>query len=211
MIKKSTLTQLALIIISIALSLPTLAIAASPSIAHQPPTKDDILYLKQDAPVFETTIPEIRAKFNQNNATLFLNEYKIITNNDITIPLVRAATRITPYLYSSAVLERGSEKIKSLQLTLIHSLDTPQIEKEHQDTAMRYITALVTQFDPSINATQIQEVLNLFAVKQDVPAYISHNVGAIRYIIAHEDNQLTTFAIEPIKLSLNSNIDSAIP
>lgn len=184
--------------------------AASPSIAHQPPTKDDILYLKQDAPVFETTIPEIRAKFNQNNATLFLNEYKIITNNDITIPLVRAATRITPYLYSSAVLERGSEKIKSLQLTLIHTLDTPQIEKEHQDTAMRYITALVTQFDP-INATQIQEVLNLFAVKQDVPAYISHNIGTIRYIIAHEDNQLTTFAIEPIKLSLNSNIDSAIP
>ena len=124
MIKKSTLTQLALIIISIALSLPTLSMAASPSIAHQPPTKDDILYLKQDAPVFETTIPEIRAKFNQNNASLFLNEYKIITNNDITIPLVRAATRITPYLYSSAVLERGSEKIKSLQLTLIHSLDT---------------------------------------------------------------------------------------
>src|SRR5699024_2748547 len=98
------------------------AMAASPSIAHQPPTKDDILYLKQDAPVFETTIPEIRAKFNQNNASLFLNEYKIITNNDITIPLVRAATRITPYLYSSAVLERGSEKIKSLQLTLIHTL-----------------------------------------------------------------------------------------
>ena len=58
---------------------------------------------------------------------------------------------------------------------------------------------------------KIQEVLNLFAVKQDVPAYISHNVGAIPLYIAHEDNQLTTFAIEPIKLSLNSNIDSAIP
>ncbi|MDM3685969.1 DUF1454 family protein, partial [Proteus mirabilis] len=56
--------------------------------SHQPPTKDDILYLKQDDPVFETTIPEIRAKFNQNTASLFLNEYKIITNKDITNKLV---------------------------------------------------------------------------------------------------------------------------
>ncbi len=51
---KSTLTQLALIIISIALYLcQPLLWQRRPSIAHQPPTKDDILYLKQDAPVFE--------------------------------------------------------------------------------------------------------------------------------------------------------------
>ena len=47
------------------------------------PAKDDIAYLKQDAPVFEITIPELRAKFNQQNPLLSLNEYKIITNHDI--------------------------------------------------------------------------------------------------------------------------------
>ena len=75
---------------------------------------------------------------------------------------------------------------------------------------MRYIT-VVTQLIPLLMQRKFKRCSIYFAVKQDVPAYISHNVGAIRYIIAHEDNQLTTFAIEPIKLSLNSNIDSAIP
>lgn len=211
MIKKSTLSKLSLIIISIVFYLPIWAFATPISVAPKQPDKDDITYLKQDAPVFEITIPDLRAKFNQQNPTLFLNEYKIITNNDITIPLVRAATRITPYLYSSAVLERGSEKIKSLQLTLIHTPDAPQLEKENRDLAIKYIAMLVVQFDASITTTQVQEALDLFAFKENTPAYISHDVGAVRYVIAHEEGQLTTFAIEPIKLSLNSNIDSAIP
>ena len=211
MIKKSTYKTLIPIIISIALCLPTSVFATVVSVAQKQPSKDDISYLKQDAPVFEITIPMLRAKFNQQNPLLFLNEYKIITNNDITIPLVRAATRITPYLYSSAVLERGSEKIKSLQLTLIHTPESPEIEKKNRDIAIKYIMSFVAQFDVSITSAQIQEVLDLFAFKDNIPVYISHNVGAIRYIITNEGTQLTTFAIEPIKLSLNSNIDSAIP
>lgn len=211
MIKESTLSTLYLIIISIALCLPTSVFATGMSVAQKQPTKDDIAYLQQDAPVFEITIPALRAKFNQQNPLLLLNEYKIINNNDITIPLVRAATRITPYLYSSAVLERGSEKIKSLQLTLIHTPDSPELEKINRDITTQYIVTLVAQFDSSITSAQIQEALDLFAFKNQTPAYISHNVGAIRYIIAHEDEQLTTFAIEPIKLSLNSKIVSAIP
>lgn len=211
MIKESTLSTLYLIIISIALCLPTSVFATGMSVAQKQPMKDDIAYLQQDAPVFEITIPALRAKFNQQNPLLLLNEYKIINNNDITIPLVRAATRITPYLYSSAVLERGSEKIKSLQLTLIHTPDSPELEKINRDITTQYIVTLVAQFDSSITSAQIQEALDLFAFKNQTPAYISHNVGAIRYIIAHEDEQLTTFAIEPIKLSLNSKIVSAIP
>ncbi|HCH49294.1 MAG TPA: DUF1454 domain-containing protein [Proteus sp.] len=211
MIKKSIDRTLIPIIISIALCLPTSVFATVELVAQKQPSKDDISYLKQDAPVFELTIPMLRANFNQRNPLLFLNEYKIITNNDITIPLVRAATRITPYLYSSAVLERGSEKIKSLQLTLIHTPESPEIEKQNLEIATKYITSFVAQFDVSITPTQIQEVLDLFAFKNNIPVYISHNVGAIRYIITNEGTQLTTFAIEPIKLSLNSNIDSAIP
>ncbi|WP_109409903.1 DUF1454 family protein [Proteus genomosp. 4] len=211
MIKESTLSTLYLIIISIALCLPTTVFATGISVAQKQPTKDDIAYLKQDAPVFEITIPELRAKFNQQNPLLSLNEYKIITNHDIAIPLVRAATRITPYIYSSAILERGSEKIKSLQLTLIHTSDSPELEKMNREITTQYIVTLIAQFDPSITPTQIQEVLDLFVFKNQTPAYVSHNVGAIRYIIAHEGEQLTTFAIEPIKLSLNSKIVSAIP
>lgn len=211
MIKANTLSTLYLIIISIALCLPISVFATEMSVAQKQPTKDDIGYLKQDAPIFEITIPELRAKFNQQNPLLSLNEYKIITNHDIAIPLVRAATRITPNLYSSAILERGSEKIKSLQLTLIHSPDSPELEKINRELTTQYIITLVAQFDPSITQEQIQEALNLFAFKNQTSDYISHDVGAIRYIIAHEDNQLTTFAIEPIKLSLNSKIVSAIP
>lgn len=211
MIKANTLSTLYLIIISIALCLPNSVFATEMSVAQKQPVKDDIAYLKQDAPVFEITIPELRAKFNQQNPLLSLNEYKIITNHDIAIPLVRAATRITPYLYSSAILERGSEKIKSLQLTLIHSPDSPELEKINREITTQYIITLVSQFDSSITQEQIQEALNLFAFKNQTSDYISHDVGAIRYIIAHEGEQLTTFAIEPIKLSLNSKIVSAIP
>ncbi|WIV88548.1 DUF1454 family protein [Proteus appendicitidis] len=211
MIKANILSTLYLIIISIALCLPTSVLATEMSVAQKQPAKDDIAYLKQDAPVFEITIPELRAKFNQQNPLLSLNEYKIITNHDIAIPLVRAATRITPYIYSSAILERGSEKIKSLQLTLIHSPDSPELEKINRELTTQYIITLIAQFDSSITQEQIQEALNLFAFKNQTSDYISHDVGAIRYIIAHEDNQLTTFAIEPIKLSLNSKIVSAIP
>lgn len=211
MIKANTLSTLYLIIISIALCLPTSVFATEMSVTQKQPTKDDIAYLKQDAPVFEITIPELRAKFNQQNPLLSLNEYKIITNHDIAIPLVRAATRITPYLYSSAILERGSEKIKSLQLTLIHSPDSPELEKINRELTTQYIITLIAQFDSSITQEQIQEALNLFAFKNQNSDYISHDVGAIRYIIAHENDQLTTFAIEPIKLSLNSKIVSAIP
>ncbi|QIG04149.1 DUF1454 family protein [Proteus sp. ZN5] len=211
MIKANTLSTLYLIIISIALCLPTAVFATEMSVAQKQPAKDGIAYLKQDAPVFEITIPELRAKFNQQNPLLSLNEYKIITNHDIAIPLVRAATRITPYLYSSAILERGSEKIKSLQLTLIHSPDSPELEKINREITTQYIITLVAQFDSSITQEQIQEALSLFAFKNQTSDYISHDVGAIRYIIVHENDQLTTFAIEPIKLSLNSKIVSAIP
>lgn len=56
MIKESTLSTLYLIIISIALCLPTSVFATGMSVAQKQPTKDDIAYLKQDAPVFEITI-----------------------------------------------------------------------------------------------------------------------------------------------------------
>ncbi|WP_255420678.1 DUF1454 family protein [Arsenophonus endosymbiont of Aleurodicus floccissimus] len=36
----------------------------------------------------------------------------------MSLPYIRAASRINSEIYSSAVLERGSEKIKSLQLTI---------------------------------------------------------------------------------------------
>ena len=66
----------------------------------------------------------MREQFNRNNPSLPLREYKVVASNDITASYLRAATRISPYIYSSAILERDSEKIKSLQLTLLPGADS---------------------------------------------------------------------------------------
>ncbi|TOM57204.1 hypothetical protein CGH73_27090, partial [Vibrio parahaemolyticus] len=70
-------------------------------------------------PSFDLTIPKLRNQFNQTYKDLYLHEYKVIASQDISAPYIRAASRINQYIYSSAVLERGSEKIKSLQITLL--------------------------------------------------------------------------------------------
>ncbi|MEI9534306.1 DUF1454 family protein [Moellerella wisconsensis] len=174
-------------------------------IPRLPDSNVEVAYLSPDAPSFAETIPIFREKFNLNNPATPLYEYKVIANNDISTPYIRAATRINPRFYSSAVLERGSEKIKSLQLTLLPS-DDPIQAQDDLKLAEQYMIALIHQVDPTIPLDKAPE-LNL--VLKNFMATNNHNqadetrLGAIRYILVKSTDNTLTFAVEPIKLFIN--------
>lgn len=77
-----------------------------------PETEVSVAYLSPDAPLFNETIPIFRQKYNQDNPSYPIHEFKVIKSKDISLPYIRAASRINSKIYASAVLEQGSEKIK---------------------------------------------------------------------------------------------------
>ncbi|NHB96481.1 DUF1454 family protein [Photorhabdus stackebrandtii] len=159
-------------------------------------------YLMPNAPSFDETIPRFREKYNRRNPALPLHEYRVITGKDIYLPLTRAASKINEKLYSSAVLERGSEKIKSLQLTLLSSENETETQK-NQILTEQYMIALMHHFNPTLSQEQSKENIdNLLKNSKKLP-FFSHNIGAIRYIVINGSEKTLTFAIEPIKLSLS--------
>ncbi|CDG23218.1 conserved exported protein of unknown function [Xenorhabdus poinarii G6] len=160
------------------------------------------MYLQPDFPTFEETIPVFREKYNKKHPDIPLNEYKVIASQNISQPFIRAASRINQNIYSSAVLERGSEKIKSLQLTLLPSLN------EHEDErnwilAKRYMAALINQFEPTLSPEQAQIQLEKLLQAAATFSTFSQKMGAVRYVIVNSSENIMTFAIEPIKLSLS--------
>lgn len=164
-------------------------------------TKVEATYLLTDAPTFNETIPVFREQFNLNNPNLPLKEYKVISSKDITEPYIRAANKINNSLYSSAVLERGSEKIKSLQLTLLPN-DSEQENALNRKIAGDYIKAMIIHFEPTFKTDNIDAALQPITEKDILPgSYVSY-VGAIRYVLVVGGENDATFAIEPIKLSL---------
>ncbi|WP_243465097.1 DUF1454 family protein [Photorhabdus temperata] len=123
-------------------------------------------YLLPNAPSFDETIPRFREKYNRRNPALPLHEYRVITGKDIYLPLTRAASKINEKLYSSAVLERGSEKIKSLQLTLLLSENETETQN-NQILTEQYMIALMRHFNPTLSQDQSKENIdNLLKKKQ---------------------------------------------
>ena len=57
------------------------------------------------------------AKFNADNPKLPLNEFRSIATSRDRANLTRAASKINENLYASTALERGTLKIKSMQIT----------------------------------------------------------------------------------------------
>ncbi|MBS9438767.1 DUF1454 family protein [Photorhabdus noenieputensis] len=159
-------------------------------------------YLLPNAPSFDETIPRFREKYNRRNPTLPLREYRVIINKDIYLPLTRAASKINEKLYSSAVLERGNEKIKSLQLTLLPSENTAETQ-QNQILAEQYMVALMRYFNPTLSQEQSKENINNLLRNGKKSLFYSHNIGAIRYIVVNSSEKTLTFAIEPIKLWLS--------
>ncbi|HHN8582264.1 MULTISPECIES: DUF1454 family protein [Providencia] len=182
------------------LSAPQLAIAQK--VPTLPDTDFKVAYLAPDAPSFELTIPKLRNQFNQANKDLYLHEYKVIASQDISAPYIRAASRINQQIYSSAVLERGSEKIKSLQITLLPS-DDPQETQKNRQLMENYTIAMIHIFAPEVsldNAPALTEALNKFIANNNATHAEEARLGALRYILVKSDNNVLTFAVEPIKL-----------
>lgn len=74
-------------------------------------------YLLTGAPAFDLSISQFREKFNTDNPTLPLSEFRSITSSRDQLTITRAASKINENLYASAALERGTLKIKSIQIT----------------------------------------------------------------------------------------------
>lgn len=182
------------------LSLPQLALAQK--VPTLPDTDFEVAYLSPDAPSFDLTIPVLRTQFNQTYEDLYLHEYKVIASQDISAPYIRAASRINQQIYSSAVLERGSEKIKSLQITLLPT-DNQKEAEESRQLIERYIIALIHQFDPNVSlnkAPELTAALNKFMADKAPTRAEEARLGSLRYILVKSDNNVLTFAVEPIKL-----------
>ncbi len=182
------------------LSLPQLVLAQK--VPTLPDTDFEVAYLSPDAPSFDLTIPVLRTQFNQTYEDLYLHEYKVIASQDISAPYIRAASRINQQIYSSAVLERGSEKIKSLQITLLPT-DNQKEAEESRQLIERYIIALIHQFDPNVSldkAPELTAALNKFMADKAPTRAEEARLGSLRYILVKSDNNVLTFAIEPIKL-----------
>ena len=192
------------IITVFALSLPQMASAQK--VPTLPDTDFKVAYLAPDAPSFDLTIPALRNQFNQTYKDLYLHEYKVIANQDISAPYIRAASRINQYIYSSAVLERGSEKIKSLQITLLPT-DNVKEATESRQLIERYIIAIIHQFDPNVSldkAPELTTALNKFLADNAPIRAEDAQLGDLRYILVKSDNNVLTFAVEPIKLEQQS-------
>ncbi|SPY79305.1 DUF1454 family protein [Providencia rustigianii] len=192
--------SISIIITALVLNLPPLAFAQK--VPTLPDTNLSVDYLAPDAPTFNLTIPELRSQFNQKYKDLYLHEYKVIASQDITLPYIRAASRINQQIYSSAVLERGSEKIKSLQITLLPT-DNDADAKANRQLIEHYIIAIIHQFDPEVSldkAPELTAALNRFMANKNPTRAEEARLGALRYILVKSDNNVLTFVVEPIKL-----------
>ncbi|OKP01920.1 DUF1454 family protein [Xenorhabdus eapokensis] len=188
------------ILIAFGIGLPLSASADGSSVTSE--INSPLTYLLPDSPTFEDTIPVLREKYNKKHPNIPLYEYRVIASTDISQPFIRAASKINDKIYSSAVLERGSEKIKSLQITLLPSQNERE-DEQNRILTKQYITALISQFEPTFSPEQAKiQIERLLQAAEKRPVF-SQKMGAIRYIIVNSSENIMTFAIEPIKLSLS--------
>ncbi|MCR4081634.1 DUF1454 family protein [Providencia stuartii] len=198
--KQHALHSIHVMITVFVLGLPQMTFAQK--VPTLPNSDFEVAYLAPDAPSFDLTIPQFRNQFNQTNPNLPLHEYKVIASQDISAPYIRAASRINANIYSSAVLERGSEKIKSLQITLLPTRDNNEAQANRQ-LMERYAVAVIQQFDPTVaidKTPELTKALKAFIANKE-PTYADEvRLGALRYILVKSKNNVLTFAVEPIKL-----------
>lgn len=161
-------------------------------------------YLLPGSPTFDLTISQFREKFNSDNATLSLNEFRSIDSTRDKANLTRAASKINENLYASTALERGTLKIKSMQLTWL-PMQGPDQKAAHAK-AIEYMAALTRSFTPSLSIQQsLDRVSRLLSAGKN-KRYYAQNDGAIRYVVADKGEKGLTFAVEPIKLALSESL-----
>ncbi|MEN0614137.1 DUF1454 family protein [Klebsiella indica] len=163
-------------------------------------------YLLPGSPVFDTSISEFREKFNANNPNLPLNEFRAITSSRDQANLTRAASKINENLYASTALERGTLKIKSMQITWL-PIEGPQ-QRAAKAKAQEYMSAVIRAFVPTLSQIQSQQKLQKLLAAGKGKRYFTESEGAVRYVVADDGEKGLTFAVEPIKLALSETLEN---
>ena len=163
-------------------------------------------YLLSGSPTFDLSISQFREKFNADNPSLTLNEFHSITTSRDQMTLTRAASKINENLYASTALERGTLKIKSMQVTWL-PIQGPE-QKAAKAKALEYMGAVLRVFTPAMTKAQsLQKLQKLLSTGKNKRYYTSSE-GALRYVVADNGEKGLTFAVEPIKLALSETLES---
>ncbi|EBW0576219.1 DUF1454 family protein [Salmonella enterica subsp. enterica serovar Newport] len=164
-------------------------------------------YLLAGSPTFDLSISQFRENFNRQNPDLPLNEFRAIENSRDKANLTRAASKINENLYASTALERGTLKVKSMQITWL-PIQGPE-QKAAKAKALEYMAAIIRTVAPLLTKEQSQKKLQKMLIAGKGKHYYAETEGAVRYVVADNDEKGLTFAVEPIKLTLSENLEGA--
>ncbi|EGF8625244.1 YiiQ family protein [Salmonella enterica] len=164
-------------------------------------------YLLAGSPTFDLSISQFRENFNRQNPDLPLNEFRAIENSRDKANLTRAASKINENLYASTALERGTLKVKSMQITWL-PIQGPE-QKAAKAKALEYMAAIIRTVAPLLTKEQSQKKLQKMLIAGKGKHYYAETEGAVRYVVADNGEKGMTFAVEPIKLALSENLEGA--
>ncbi|EIV4497123.1 YiiQ family protein [Salmonella enterica] len=164
-------------------------------------------YLLAGSPTFDLSISQFRENFNRQNPDLPLNEFRAIENSRDRANLTRAASKIKENLYASTALERGTLKVKSMQITWL-PIQGPE-QKAAKAKALEYMAAIIRTVAPLLTKEQSQKKLQKMLIAGKGKHYYAETEGAVRYVVADNGEKGLTFAVEPIKLALSENLEGA--
>ncbi|MDJ4066041.1 YiiQ family protein [Salmonella enterica] len=164
-------------------------------------------YLLAGSPTFDLSISQFRENFNRQNPDLPLNEFRAIENSRDKANLTRAASKINENLYASTALERGTLKVKSMQITWL-PIQGPE-QKATKAKALEYMAAIIRTVAPLLTKEQSQKKLQKMLIAGKGKHYYAETEGAVRYVVADNGEKGLTFAVEPIKLTLSENLEGA--
>ncbi|EBK7452495.1 DUF1454 family protein [Salmonella enterica] len=164
-------------------------------------------YLLAGSPTFDLSISQFRENFNRQNPDLPLNEFRAIENSRDKTNLTRAASKINENLYASTALERGTLKVKSMQITWL-PIQGPE-QKAAKAKALEYMAAIIRTVAPLLTKEQSQKKLQKMLIAGKGKHYYAETEGAVRYVVADNGEKGLTFAVEPIKLALSENLEGA--
>lgn len=158
-------------------------------------------YLLAGAPTFEMTLVSFREKYNAANPKQQINEFRAIADKSANEMLTRAASKINENLYASTALEKGTGKIKTLQITYLPIQG--QEAKAARALAINYMANLMREFDATLTVEQSVAKVTQLIDKGKAQQFYQQQVGAIRYVISDNGEKGLTFAVEPVKLALS--------
>lgn len=182
-------------------------ISVSTTVQAEEPSTTTAPYLLAGAPTFDLSISQFRENFNSQNPKLSLNEFRAIDSSRDQANLTRAASKINENLYASTALERGTLKIKSMQITWL-PIQGPE-QKAARTKALEYMAAVIRSVAPLLTKEQSQKKLQRLLIAGKNKRYYAETEGAIRYVVADNGEKGLTFAVEPIKLALSEGLEGS--